>query len=223
MQGEKYAVIVAGGKGTRMQSSVPKQFLQIHGKPVMVHTIEKFRKSVSSLTIICVLPRDQMDIWFSLKEKWELKDVLETVGGDTRFDSVRNGLSLIDEMRGIVAIHDAVRPCITEDVIANAYKVAGKSGSAVVSVPLKDSIREVAGYTSSAVDRTKFRIVQTPQTFKLDLLRRAFKKVDNNLFTDDASVFESAGYDVTLIDGNYQNLKITTPEDLEIAKIFLTK
>jgi 2-C-methyl-D-erythritol 4-phosphate cytidylyltransferase len=223
MLGGKYAVIVAGGKGTRMQSAVPKQFLDIDGKPVIVHTIERFKRAISGLQIICVLPEGQMETWFQLKSQWNLVDVVETVGGETRFDSVSNGLKMIHADRGVVAIHDAVRPCIPIEVIENSFKVAGKSGSAVVSVPLKDSIRAVQGYTSKAADRSMFRIVQTPQTFKLDLLRRAFAKAENNHFTDDASVYESAGYDVTLIDGSYENLKITTPEDLEIARIFLTK
>jgi 2-C-methyl-D-erythritol 4-phosphate cytidylyltransferase len=215
----KYAIIVAGGSGTRMQSVVPKQFLELDGIPVIFHTLMKFQDIADH--IIVVLPRDQMETWEKLKEKYHPHYRLYTAeGGVTRSESVRSGLEQIYESDGLVAIHDAVRPFVSEIVIENSYRQAAEKGSAVVAVPVKDSIRKVTDGVSVALDRSEYYLMQTPQTFRLPLIKKAYANVKGE-FTDDAAVFEADGQTVHLINGTYDNLKITTPEDLHFGEAIL--
>lgn len=214
----RYAIIVAGGQGLRMGSDTPKQFLDLAGKPVLVRTLEAFYSFDPSISIILALPKAHFDLWEELKQQY-LPDVPLTVteGGETRFHSVKNGLQLI-ERDGLVAIHDAVRPLVDHRIIAAAYESALEHGAAIVTVPLKDSIRELSGKSSRAVPRDHYRLVQTPQVFQSDLIKQAYKQVYRSEFTDDASVVEGLGHQVSLVEGSYLNIKITTPEDLELAK-----
>lgn len=205
---------MAGGIGTRMKSDVPKQFLQIDGEPIIVRSIRKFLNYDKEVSIVVVLPEDHIQQWESIKFQYfpDLKFRLAT-GGLTRTASVMSGLALIED--GLVAIHDAVRPFVSIDTIANSFASAMNKGSGVAAVALKDSIRELQGDESIARDRSNYVLVQTPQTFKVNELKEAYEKAGVGLFTDDASVFEAAGYTVQLVDGTYDNIKITTPEDLK--------
>ncbi len=212
---KNYAIIVAGGLGTRMKSELPKQFLLIDGVPIIVHSIQKFLDFDSNISIVVVLPQGHIEQWVNIKSQF-LPDVdlqLAT-GGDTRTQSVMSGLALLQE-EGLVAIHDAVRPFVSVDTIASSFESAQKSGSGVAVVALKDSIRETDGNKSIARDRSNYVLVQTPQTFKINELKDAYAKVGTGAYTDDASVYEAAGNTVSLVDGSYENIKITTPEDLK--------
>lgn len=218
----QYALIVAGGQGSRMQSATPKQFLPLAGTPVLMHTIKQFYNYSSAVKLIVVLPEKELIQWEKLKKKHRF-NIPHTVvcGGATRFQSVKNGLASITDAEALVAIHDGVRPLISVDVIANSFKIAENHGNAIASVPLKDSIRKIEGNDSYAEDRAKFRLIQTPQTFKLSLIKKAFEVPEQAFFTDDASVLENTGERIILIDGSYDNIKITTPEDLIVAEALL--
>jgi 2-C-methyl-D-erythritol 4-phosphate cytidylyltransferase len=218
---EKFAIIVAGGQGSRMNSDIPKQFIEIHGEPILVHTIRKFRQADSYTKVILVLPTEHMNLWEDIAKKFSINDVEVTEGGPTRFDSVSKGLALIKARKGVVAVHDAVRPCISEDVINRAYHVAMEKSSAIVCVPSKDSLRIKQGDRTSSVDRSQFLLVQTPQVFHLELIRRAYDAAQNSNYTDDAAVVENIGEIVEVVTGDYSNLKVTTPEDLILAEAFL--
>ncbi|ADB37225.1 2-C-methyl-D-erythritol 4-phosphate cytidylyltransferase [Spirosoma linguale] len=230
-----FAIIVAGGSGSRMKSDVPKQFLLLNGKPILQHTIEQFlavqlparplssqttemtvSAQRSTVSIIVVLPARDIPIWNKLCEEHNFHPDIQTViGGNSRFQSVRNGLQAIDAPDGLVAVHDGVRPFVTPDIIQAGFETAARTGSAVTCVPVKDSVRVVgADGISRAVDRAQYRLVQTPQTFRLGLFRQAFQSEEQAFFTDCASVVEFAGFPITLIDGAYENIKITTPDDL---------
>ncbi|QHV95880.1 2-C-methyl-D-erythritol 4-phosphate cytidylyltransferase [Spirosoma endbachense] len=211
-----FAIIVAGGSGSRMKSDVPKQFLLLNGKPILQHTLEQFLAVIPASRIILVLPaRDQM-IWSALCDQHNFHPSIQIVtGGATRFQSVRNGLAAIEVDEGLVAVHDGVRPFITPDIISTSFETAAQTGSAVTCVPVKDSVRVVEPDGSSkAVDRSLYRLIQTPQTFQLGLFRQAFKVEEQPFFTDCASVMEYSGFPITLIEGSYENIKITTPDDL---------
>ncbi len=214
-------VIVAGGAGLRMNQPLPKQFTPIHGIPVLVHTLRAFFTFDPQITSVLVLPQDHFDTWDSIKKEFlPDADIIVTAGGSSRFQSVKNGLSKISS--GIVAIHDAVRPCISPQIIAASFDAAKKSGSGLVCVPMKDSVRLVDGATSKALDRSRYQIVQTPQTFQVDKIKKAFEVQEQSYFTDDASVYEYAlNQELTLVMGSYENIKITTPEDLKLAAIYL--
>ncbi len=227
----QYAIIVAGGSGSRMKSAVPKQFLLLNGKPILQHTIERFLafsgtpRPVSSqdgvhapqsLQIILVLPQRDMATWAALCDKHNFYPAIQTVtGGNTRFQSVKSGLRAIKAADGLVAVHDGVRPFVTTEIIQNSFEIAAQTGSAVACVPAKDSVRLVDETgQNQAVDRASVRLIQTPQTFRLDWFRAAFAADEQPYFTDCASVLEHAGFSITLIEGSYENIKITTPEDL---------
>lgn len=215
----QYALVVAGGSGLRMGTDIPKQFLLLKGEPVLMHTLRKFK---SCRHIVLVLPAAQIVYWNELCAKYNFTlphTVVE--GGNERFYSVLNGLNALPA-DGLVAIHDGVRPCVSIDVINEAFATAEKLGNAIVAVPSKDSIRMVDGGKSVAVDRSKYYLIQTPQVFNLSLLKEAYSSaVYQTTFTDDASVFEHAGYQINLVKGEYANIKITTPEDLPLAELFL--
>lgn len=213
---QHFAIIVAGGSGSRMKTDVPKQFLLLGDKPILQRTIEQFLAVIPASQIILVLPARDLSTWNSLCEAHHFHPAIQIVtGGSSRFQSVRNGLMAITSSAGIVAVHDGVRPFISPDIIRASYEVAAQTGSAVTCVPVKDSVRVVdQDGRSKAVDRTLYRLVQTPQTFRLDLFRQAFATDEQPFFTDCASVVEYAGFQVTLIEGSYENIKITTPDDL---------
>lgn len=219
---KKYAIIVAGGSGSRMKTVLPKQFLLLAGKPVLMHTIERFWLADKSMNLVVVLPQEQQETWqeLCLQHQFTIPHAV-VAGGKTRFGSVKNGLAAITGQNGVVAVHDGVRPLVTVEVISEAFAVAADKGNAVVSVPLKDSIRKVTEAGSVALDRSSYRLVQTPQCFRLDLLQQAYNQPEEPYFTDDASVVEKLGEAIHLVDGSYQNIKITTPEDMLLAETLL--
>lgn len=204
-----------------MQSDVPKQFLLLNGKPILQHTLERFLSVSPTPHIILVLPARDQQTWATLCQQHNFypersgASIQLINGGVTRFQSVRNGLHAIHSPTGLVAVHDGVRPFVSPGIIQESYATAARTGSAVTCVPVKDSVRQVsADGSSSALDRRSLRLVQTPQTFELSRFRQAFQVEEQLSFTDCASVLEFAGFPVTLIDGSYENIKITTPEDL---------
>ncbi|MBC5994934.1 2-C-methyl-D-erythritol 4-phosphate cytidylyltransferase [Pontibacter cellulosilyticus] len=216
----EYAIIVAGGTGARMQHDLPKQFIEVAGKPILMHTIERFYKYNPAIRLIVVLPQEQLTTWRELCRKHNFKLFHMTVaGGTTRFGSVKNGLGAVMG-DGLIAVHDGVRPFVEVETIQAAYVAATKYGSAVVAVSPKDSIRELTEEGSRAVPRTKYKLVQTPQVFQASILRKAYEQPEQEYFTDDASVVESIGESITLVEGSYRNIKITTPEDLILAESF---
>jgi 2-C-methyl-D-erythritol 4-phosphate cytidylyltransferase len=220
---QEYVIIVAGGSGSRMKSDIPKQFLSVNGLPVLMHTIRAFAGYSQNLRIIVVLPAEQFGFWDALCQKHDFDIPHQMVaGGETRFHSVKNGLNSIADDECLIAVHDGVRPVISSNIISNSFVQAAVNGAAVVSVPLKDSIRIVGQNDSNkAMDRTLFRLIQTPQTFRSGWMRTAFAADYHESFTDCASVLEASGYPIQLIDGAYENIKITTPEDLRWAEIYL--
>ncbi len=218
---KEYALIVAGGKGTRIKSKVPKQFLDLDGVPVLMRTINTFYSYSPAITVIVVLPEDDFPLWeeLCLLHKYN-KPLLLTKGGDTRFQSVKNGLDKI-KGDGLVAIHDGVRPLVSEDIIGASFRLAAVHGSAVAAVRLKESIRMTDQDNTKAMDRSRFRLVQTPQTFTVSLIKNAYQTKEDASLTDDASVAERAGHVISLFEGSYENIKITTPEDLIVAEALI--
>ena len=220
----KIALIVAGGSGSRMQSDYPKQFLLLGGKPILMHTIECFIKYSNSVKIIVVLPDVWKEEWLKLVKKHNFQVSHEIVsGGLTRTESVQNGLEHV-ESEDLVAIHDGVRPFASVNVITEAFRNAEKFGNAVVAVKLKESIRQIKkGGGSTSVSRDEYRLIQTPQVFKGSIIKKAYGSVSGakEEFTDDASLAEFTGQEIHLVEGRYENIKITTPEDLILAESIL--
>ena len=219
----KYAIVVAGGSGTRMGGPLPKQFLCVGNRPILMRTLERLVEAEPEVQLILVLPAAQFDTWQQLCQTYGFALRYRLVSGcDTRFQSVRNGLMTIPGHTGLVAVHDGVRPFVSLKTIRQSFEVAARRGSAVAAIPSKDSLRLVDEYGhTQALRREAVRLVQTPQTFRVDLLKAAFEQEESPNFTDDASVIEAAGFAVQLIEGSYYNLKITTPEDMVIAEAFL--
>lgn len=219
-----FAVIVAGGSGTRMQSVLPKQFMNLAGKPVLMHTLEAFAASTYQPEMILVLNADYHALWAELcaTHNFHIKHQL-IAGGETRFHSVKRAIDLISDNDVLIAVHDAVRPLVSPAVINEAYRTATVHGNAVVAVKSKDSVRQLAGTTSTALHRDSIYLVQTPQTFKSDLLKTAYEQPYDETFTDDASVAERAGAHIRLIEGDHTNIKVTFPEDMAVAELFIQK
>ena len=238
-----YIIILAGGKGLRMGSDIPKQFLPIGGMPVLMHTLKRFREYSKELKIILVLPKQQQAYWQTLCEEYHFQeDYLIANGGETRFHSIKNGLQLIpDDAQGLVGVHDGVRPFPSVEVIRNCYETARREGSAIPVIPVVETIRhlEVKGLRSKVkgqrseikgqcsmfnvqcsktVPRDEYRLVQTPQVFDIQLHKKAYAQDYRDSFTDDASVVESMGHAVALVEGNRENIKITTPFDCIVAE-----
>ena len=212
-----YVIIVAGGKGLRMGSDIPKQFLPLGGRPVLMRTLERFRAYSPTLQIILVLPRAQQDYWRQLcRENHFQVTYLLADGGETRFHSVQHGLALIpDDAEGVVGVHDGVRPFPAIDVIRRCYETARTAKAVVPVVPVVETLRHVSEGTKP---RSEYRLVQTPQCFDIQLLKQANRQPYSDGFTDDASVVEAFGHDITLVEGNRENIKITTPFDLQVGE-----
>ncbi|MBR1395773.1 MAG: 2-C-methyl-D-erythritol 4-phosphate cytidylyltransferase [Prevotella sp.] len=215
-----YVIIVAGGKGLRMGSDIPKQFLPIGGRPVLMRTLERFREYSADLQIILVLPEAQQAYWRQLCQQYDFAVKYRLAnGGKTRFHSVQNGLALIpDDAEGVVGVHDGVRPFPAVDVIHRCYDTARKTGTAIPVIPVVETLRHINEGTKP---RDDYRLVQTPQCFDIQLLKRANRQPYDDGFTDDASVVEASGFGITLVDGNRENIKITTPYDLKIAEVLI--
>nr|WP_295866179.1 2-C-methyl-D-erythritol 4-phosphate cytidylyltransferase [uncultured Chitinophaga sp.] len=218
---KKTAIIVAGGSGSRMQSAIPKQFMDLAGKPVLYHTITAFTSAYPDMEIVLVLPEQHISYTNHLLQAFDNIPAITLVkGGETRFHSVKNGLQQI-KGEAVVFVHDGVRPLVSPALVRTCYEAAFSHGSAVPVIDMKDSIREVNGEDNRAVDRGRFRIVQTPQTFVSELILPAFEQPYDPLFTDEATVVEHFGHFIHLVEGEESNLKITKPLDLVLAKAFL--
>ena len=224
-----YVIIVAGGKGLRMGSDIPKQFLPIGGRPVLMRTIERFHEYSTDLQIILVLPKAQQQYWRELCQQYNFplpqsgEDgrglYLLADGGETRFHSVQHGLALIpDDAQGVVGVHDGVRPFPSVEVIAHCYEVARNHKAAIPVIPVVETLRHIAEGTKP---RGNYRLVQTPQAFDVQLLKAANRQPYCDAFTDDASVVEAYGHPITLVEGNRENIKLTTPYDLKIAEVLV--
>jgi 2-C-methyl-D-erythritol 4-phosphate cytidylyltransferase len=216
-----YVVIVAGGSGKRMGMEMPKQFLELAGRPVLMHTIERFKSFNEAIEIITVLPEDQLRHWVELKEKYSFS-VPETLvkGGSHRFYSVRNGLQFVNAP-GLVAIHDGVRPFVSLDTIKRCFETAEKQGNAIPSISIAESLRMISDKGSHPINRLLVRQIQTPQVFSAGLIKKAYLVDYKPEYTDDATVLENSGEKINLVEGNRENIKITNPEDLIISTALL--
>jgi len=218
---KKYAIIVAGGTGTRMNSDVPKQFMLLNGKPVIQYSVEAFYSFDASIQIILVIHPEFRAYWENLTHTFNITIPHAIVpGGETRFDSVKNGLMTIDG-NGFIAIHDAARPLINARFVETVFNTAKKYGSAMPGIVLHDTIRMIDNDNSHQLDRTLLRAMQTPQVFKVTELKQAYNQSYQPVFTDDASVMQSAGFPLHLMDGSAVNIKITNPHDLDVAEVLL--
>jgi 2-C-methyl-D-erythritol 4-phosphate cytidylyltransferase len=220
----KYVIIVAGGKGLRMGGELPKQFIPVEGRPVLMHTLDAFHSCDSSIEIILVLPRDHQPYWQELCREYQFAVPHRIAdGGATRFHSVQNGLALVDAPEALVAVHDGVRPFVAHEVINRCYQDAEQYGAVVPVIPVVETVRHLLPEGSKTVSRDDYRLVQTPQTFRASLLRRAYEQPYRETFTDDASVVEALDNVVHLVEGNRENIKLTTPFDLVVARALLTE
>lgn len=223
---KKFAVIVAGGSGSRMGEGIPKQFRTLNGRPLLWWSLKAFHDEDKDTTLILVLPEAFINLWHDCFESMpEIDRIPHLVapGGDNRTQSVINGLCVVDEENSLVAVHDAARPLVTMTMIAEGWKTAETHGAAVPVVPVTDSLREIDGSGSRSVPRSNFVAVQTPQVFKTSLLKEAYNHLSGNSFTDDASAIEDYGHPVTLFEGSPDNMKVTNPNDLEIAAILMDR
>ena len=217
---QRHAIIVAGGSGKRMGAPIPKQFLEVNGAPILVHTLNVFHRFDPTIRLVVVMAKDWMDHWKELSANFKTPDHQLVEGGEERFHSVSNGLASI-EGEGVVGIHDAVRPLVSVDTLERCYEKAAAGESVIPVVPVTESLRFVDGDGNKAVERSSYRIVQTPQCFPLSAIRSSFEQGYRPFFTDDASVAESAGFTITTVEGNTENIKITSPQDLVLAKSLL--
>ena len=215
---EKYVIIVAGGSGKRMGGEVPKQFLLVAGKPILMHTVEAFTRTSSDFKFILVLPEEHFSTWNALCNEYNFSVPMQMVaGGKERFFSVKNALDYVPN-GALVAVHDGVRPFVSKDTINEAFEVAEKNGSAVPVIDEVDSLRRVSDGASQAVNRAEYKRVQTPQVFQSTILKKAYNQEYSSFFTDDASVVESISEKITLTSGNVENIKLTTPHELLLAE-----
>ncbi|MBY0244888.1 MAG: 2-C-methyl-D-erythritol 4-phosphate cytidylyltransferase [Sphingobacteriaceae bacterium] len=217
---EYYAIIVAGGSGNRMKATLPKQFLLLHGKPILMHSLIAFHKSIFQPHLILVLPKAFHHLWKELciEHNFALNHTL-IEGGEERFFSVQNGLKIVPN-QAIVAIHDGVRPLVSDEIIVNGYQTAQLKGNAIPAVTPTDSVRKIDAKDSYILNRDELRLIQTPQVFKSEIIKKAYEQKFDTKFTDDASVVENIGETVHLTLGERKNIKITYPEDLLFAELF---
>jgi len=214
-------VIVAGGTGSRMNNELPKQLIEINNKPVIVYSIEKFQHFNKDIQAIISLHKDYFDLFENIKSKHNLKNIEVVEGGDTRYQSFKNALAVLNPNTTIVGVHDAARPLVGLQTIEKTFAAAEQHGAAIPVIDMNESLREVSGVESKAVDRTKFKVVQTPQCFKKDILLKAYDMPYSPLFTDDASMVEKTGHQIFITEGNKENIKITYPQDLIVAQTLL--
>jgi 2-C-methyl-D-erythritol 4-phosphate cytidylyltransferase len=211
----KAIIIVAGGKGLRMGGDIPKQFLVVKGKPILMHTIERFKAFDPTMQIVVVLPKDQQGYWHQLCQDYRFDVPIDIVdGGAERFYSVKNGLAAVTPEAQLIGVHDGVRPYVAIDVIRRCYEAAATEGAAIPVVDVVETLRHITPDGSHTVPRSEYKLVQTPQVFQADILRRAYEQPFNPSFTDDASVVEAIDQRITLVEGNRENIKITTKADL---------
>lgn len=222
---KKYLIVVAGGKGSRMGGEMPKQFQLLAGKPIIMVTLERLHAMDPSMQLILVLPAAHFELWKELSREYEFAvPLILAQGGTTRFHSVQNGLAQVDDMDdALVGVHDGVRPFVAANVLEKCFCEAWVHGAAIPMIDLQDSLRHIVGGNgvTEVVQRDRYRLVQTPQVFRLSLLRRAYEQRFVESFTDDASVVEALGEQVVGVEGNRENIKLTTPFDLVIAKTLM--
>lgn len=222
---KKYIIVVAGGKGLRMGGEVPKQFQVIGNKPVLMVTLERLHAIDPAMQQVLVLPAEQFDLWKEMCRQYEFAvPLLLTQGGATRFHSVQNGLAQVDDIdEALVGVHDGVRPFVSQRVIDDCFREAWIHGAAIPMIDLQDSLRHIVGAdgVTEVVPRDRYRLVQTPQVFKLSVLRKAYEQRFVETFTDDASVVEASGKDVVAVEGNRENIKLTTPFDMLVARTLM--
>jgi len=219
----RFAIITAGGSGTRMGAALPKQFLELQGLPILMHTINVFHRFDASMKLIVTLPREHQILWIELTQKYKFTTPhLMLAGGATRFDSVKNALKNIGG-DGVVGIHDGVRPLVSHETLTRCYQTAEEKGNALPVMDVVESLRKIDNETSMAVNRAAYKSVQTPQVFNLEMIKSAYNQPFQDSFTDDATVAESQGEIINLVEGNPENIKITTSIDLEIADFLWKK
>ena len=220
---KRYVIIVAAGQSKRMGESTPKQFRPIAGKPMLMHTISAFGGYDETLELIVVLPPGSLPLWQTLCNEYDFQVPHKVAeGGETRGYSVKNGLNLIEDSTGLVAIHDGARPLVANRLIAEGFDLAARSGTAIPCIPVTDSLRLVEAHGSRPLPRSKVKAVQTPQCFDLNMIKEAYEARDFMNFTDDAQLIESCGIALSLYEGSPQNIKITTPDQFSYAEIMLT-
>jgi 2-C-methyl-D-erythritol 4-phosphate cytidylyltransferase len=220
-EAKKYALIVAGGTGSRMNSTIPKQFMLLKGLPVLMHTINRFVGYDQNIEIIVVLPSAQFNEWQTLCDQYHFTVSHKLVpGGSVRFESVKNGLDAIGT-DGLVAIHDGVRPLVSIETIDRCFEIAGEKGNAIPALTIVESIRKMAGDWNQAVDRSSYVGIQTPQTFRVSEIKMAYKQPYDPTFTDDSMVLECWGKKIQIVDGNRENIKITHSTDLIVAEALI--
>jgi 2-C-methyl-D-erythritol 4-phosphate cytidylyltransferase len=215
-------VVVAGGSGRRMGGSIPKQYLDLNGKPMIIHTLERFFRFDADMKVVLVMGKGHRKFWdvISISYGWG-KEIIIAAGGETRYDSVKNGLHYVED-GFLVGIHDAVRPLVSQETISRCYSAAARSGSGIPVVDMDESVRMISEHGGSVnLDRTNLRRVQTPQVFKSEQIRQAYNQTGDPSFTDDASIYEARFKKVTLVAGNPENIKITNPTDLKLASLIL--
>jgi 2-C-methyl-D-erythritol 4-phosphate cytidylyltransferase len=215
---KKHVILVAGGQGVRMGNDIPKQFLLLQGKPILMHSMQRFYDYDQTIEIIVVLPLEQIDYWMQLCDKYNFEIGHKVViGGEQRFFSVQKGLGIIKEWNSLVAIHDGVRPLVSRQTIARCFDMALERGNAVPSIGVVDSVRIQKETGNEVIDRDVLQLIQTPQTFKTKLIVEAFNQSWHAGFTDDATVFEGLGHKINLVEGNRENIKVTNAIDLILA------
>lgn len=218
---KRYLIIVAGGQGSRMKSDLPKQYHELAGKPVIIHAISRFLDFDPNMeVVVCVHPSYKTALEHMLKQHLPAYPLIRiTAGGDTRFQSVKNGLQQLPDEPAVVGIHDAARPFVSADTIRLCYETAAIRGNAIPCIAVQDSLRKISNNINLAVNRSEYRSIQTPQCFDLLKLKKAFEQNYNQSFTDDATVFEHSGEAINLVEGNVENIKITTPLDMKISAV----
>ncbi len=222
MPNQEYIIIVAGGSGKRIKGNIPKQFIEVNSKPLIVYTIEKFLSYNAEINMCVVVHKDYLQHLNDLLKKYfPNKNIATTIGGDTRFNSVKNGLALIEESNSVVGIHDAARPMVSVDTIKRCFETAAQKGNAIPVVDVNESIRVIENNSNKAVNRTNYKVIQTPQCFNTSAIKKAFEQDYSVLFTDDASVLERTGEKIILVEGNTENIKITHDTDLILAQHLL--
>lgn len=219
---KRAVIIVAAGSGSRMGGELPKQYLNLSGKPIIIHTLENFQRFDPEMKRVVVLAQDQKELWDEIAGRYEVcREVILALGGATRYDSVKNGLAHIEE-GVIVGIHDAVRPFVSSDTLKRGFETADRDGSGIPVVEMEESVRMIDQKGGSVpVDRTRLKRVQTPQVFRSDQIKQAYQQPYRSLFTDDASVYEALFGKVVLVQGNRENIKITTPTDMKLAELLI--
>ncbi len=215
-------VVVAGGSGQRMGSQIPKQYLDLEGKPLIIHTLEKFFTYDPEMKVVLVMAKSHLKLWDVISSSYKRgPGIVVALGGRTRYESVKNGLQLIEDGL-VVGIHDAVRPLVSLDTIGRCYEAAAKTGSGIPVVDMDESVRMIReNGKSENLERRKLKRVQTPQAFRSEQIREAYSQTCDPSFTDDASVYESLFGQLTLVEGNNENIKITTPADLTLASLII--